>query len=108
MCTNAHYQKNLIYFREKKCIMLGWGEIVLIIIAAIIFMGPDKLTDFARQLGKLYGEYKKAKRMIELEVIYGIKPLDDDEVEKKAKENYEKLLSELKDSSQEAPPRSDR
>jgi len=108
MCTNAHYQKNLIYFREKKCIMLGWGEIVLIIIAAIIFMGPDKLTDFARQLGKLYGEYKKAKRMIELEVIYGIKPLDDDEVEKKAKENYEKLLSELRDSSQEVPPRSDR
>ena len=108
MCTNAHYQKNLIYFREKKCIMLGWGEIVLIIIAAIIFMGPDKLTDFARQLGKLYGEYKKATRMIELELIYGIKPFDDDEVEKKAEENYEKLLSELKDSAQEAPPRSDR
>jgi Sec-independent protein translocase protein TatA len=83
MCTNAHYRKNLIYFPEKKCIMLGWGEVVLIIIAAIIFMGPDKLTDFARQLGKLYGEYKKAKRMIELEVIYGIKLLDDEEVKKK-------------------------
>jgi len=85
--------------------MLGWGELILILIAAIIFMGPDKLTEFARQLGKLYGEYLKAKRMIELEVIYGVKPLSDEEVEKKTKENYEELLKDFK-SSQEVPPRS--
>ena len=110
MQINVHqcaWQKKLKYFSDRHNAMLGWGEIVLILIAAIIFMGPEKLTDFARQLGKLYGEYKKAKRMIELEIIYGIKPLDDEEIEKKAKENYEKLLNEVKDLSQEVPPRSD-
>lgn len=86
--------------------MLGWGEVILILIAAIIFMGPDKLTEFARQLGKLYGEYLKAKRMIELEVIYGVKPLSDEEIEKKTRENYEELLRDVKSLSQEAPPRS--
>ncbi|WP_202318542.1 Sec-independent protein translocase subunit TatA/TatB [Archaeoglobus neptunius] len=88
--------------------MLGWGEVMLVLVIAVLFMGPEKLTDFARELGKLYAEYKKAKRMIELEVIYGIEPISDEELEKKSKENLEKIVEELTDSFQEAPPRSDR
>ena len=90
--------------------MLGLGELMLILIAAIIFMGPERLTDFARQLGKLYAEYKKAKRMIELEVIYGVRPLSDSEIEEKVRKDYEELMNEIKNLSSksgEAPPRSD-
>lgn len=90
--------------------MFGLGELMLILIAAIIFMGPERLTDFARQLGKLYAEYKKAKRMIELEVIYGVRPLSDSEIEEKVRKNYEELMNEIKNLSSksgEAPPRSD-
>ena len=79
--------------------MLGWGEIVLILIAAVIFLGPEKLTEFARQLGRLYGEYKKAMKMIELEVLYGYKPLTDEELEEKRKRDFEKLVEELKEVS---------
>ncbi len=79
--------------------MLGWGEIVLILIAAVIFLGPEKLTEFARQLGRLYGEYKKAMKMIELEVLYGYKPLTDEELEEKRKRDFEKLVEELKELS---------
>ncbi len=79
--------------------MLGWGEIVLILIAAVIFLGPEKLTEFARQLGRLYGEYKKAMKMIELEVLYGYKPLTDEELEEKRKRDFEKLVEELRELS---------
>jgi len=76
--------------------MLGWGEIAIIIIGAIILLGPEKLTDLARELGKLYGEYKKAMRMIELEYIYGVKPISDEELEEKLKEKRQQIIDEIK------------
>ncbi len=51
--------------------MIGWSELTLIIVLAIILLGPDKLADLARTLGRIYGEYQKAKRRLELELIYG-------------------------------------
>lgn len=66
--------------------MIGWGEFVLILILTLIFLGPEKITEFARELGKLYAEYKKARRMIELEVLYG----------EKIKEDIEEKYSEFK------------
>ncbi len=79
---------------------------MLILIIALIFLGPDKLTDFAKQLGKLYAEYKKAKRMIELEIIYGYKPLSDEEVEVEMKKKYEEIQIEVeKLTSSEDRPR---
>ncbi len=51
--------------------MFGIGEIVLIVILAIILLGPDKLSEVARTLGKIYAEYKLAKRRLELELLYG-------------------------------------
>lgn len=76
--------------------MLGWGEMAIIIIGAILLLGPEKLTDFARELGKLYGEYKKAMRMIELEYIYGVKQISDEELEENLKEKHQQLLDEIK------------
>ncbi len=76
--------------------MLGWGELLLILIAALMLLGPDKMSDFARQLGKLYAEYKKAKRMLELELIYGYKPLSSRDIEDEMKKKYEELQIELK------------
>jgi len=51
--------------------MFGWGELGIVIILAIILLGPDKLPEVFKTLGKIYGEYKKAKRRFELELIYG-------------------------------------
>ncbi len=76
--------------------MLGWGEIAIIIIGAIILLGPEKLADFARELGKLYGEYKKAMRMIELEYIYGVKQISDEELEENLREKQQQLIDEIK------------
>lgn len=51
--------------------MIGWSELTLIIVLAVILLGPDKLSDLARTLGRIYGEYQKAKKQLELELIYG-------------------------------------
>ncbi len=35
--------------------MFGWGELGIVIILAIILLGPDKLPEVFRTLGKIYG-----------------------------------------------------
>ncbi|MEM2727034.1 MAG: twin-arginine translocase TatA/TatE family subunit [Archaeoglobaceae archaeon] len=67
--------------------MLGFEEMIFIAIIALLILTPEKLTEFAREMGKIYAEYKKAKRLIELEVIYGI-PREElkEEMEKKYRE----------------------
>ncbi|MFN3383454.1 MAG: twin-arginine translocase TatA/TatE family subunit [Archaeoglobaceae archaeon] len=84
--------------------MLGFEEIILIAIIALVILTPEKLTELAREIGKIYAEYKKAKRMIELEVLYGI-PSDE-----KLREDMERKFKELeleaeKLKSSRSPPR---
>lgn len=39
---------------------LGAGEIVIVLILALIFLGPERLPGLAQSLGKLVREAKKA------------------------------------------------
>ncbi len=73
--------------------MFGWGELGLILLLALILLGPDNMVDVARKLGKLYGEYKKARRRLELEIMYGLNPPDED-ILKKVEEIREKSIIE--------------
>ncbi len=47
--------------------MVGFDEIILIAVVALLLFGPDKLPEYIRQFGKFYGEFKKAQRDLELE-----------------------------------------
>ncbi|TDA28801.1 MAG: sec-independent translocation protein MttA [Archaeoglobi archaeon] len=82
--------------------MLGFEEMILIAIIALIILSPEKLTEFLRELGRIYAEYKKAKRIIELEVLYGVSSGEiKDEMEKK----YRELKIELESiKNGKAPP----
>jgi sec-independent protein translocase protein TatA len=40
---------------------LGFGEILLILLAALVFIGPKKLPELSRSLGKGLREFQKAK-----------------------------------------------
>jgi sec-independent protein translocase protein TatA len=48
--------------------MVGFDEILLIAVAALLLFGPDKLPHYLRELGKLYAEVKKAQREFEREL----------------------------------------
>lgn len=38
---------------------LGFGEIVLILVVALIVFGPDKMPEVARQMGRFLGEFRR-------------------------------------------------
>lgn len=42
--------------------------IVIVIVAALLFFGSGKITEFAKSLGRVTGEFKKGKREIEEEL----------------------------------------
>jgi twin arginine-targeting protein translocase TatB len=38
---------------------IGWAELLLIAIVALVVVGPDKLPEAARQTGKFYGRLQR-------------------------------------------------
>jgi sec-independent protein translocase protein TatB len=46
----------------KRCIMFGIGtpELILILVVALIIIGPKKLPDIAKALGRAFGEFRRA------------------------------------------------
>ncbi len=72
--------------------MFGWGELGIVIILAIVLLGPDKLPEVFRTLGRVYYEYKKAKKRLELEVLYGYKLPDKDSLDKLSRKRIEEIF----------------
>jgi len=48
--------------------LIGLPELLLILIVALFFFGPDKIPEIARSLGKATGEFKKAQTETEHEI----------------------------------------
>jgi TatA/E family protein of Tat protein translocase len=65
---------------------LGTGEIILILVIALIFIGPKKLPEIARALGKGLAEFKRAtndiKRSLYVDDYPGEKSFKDQVIEK--------------------------
>lgn len=40
--------------------MIGFGEVLLILVIVLILFGPKKLPELAKAIGKAMNEYKKA------------------------------------------------
>ncbi|MBM4386160.1 MAG: twin-arginine translocase TatA/TatE family subunit [Deltaproteobacteria bacterium] len=53
---------------------LGWTEVLLIFLIALIIFGPSRLPELAKSIGKGLREFKKAARGIEDEIN---KPVDE-------------------------------
>lgn len=41
---------------------LGYGEILVILVVALIIFGPNKIPEFARQCGRAVNMFKKGMR----------------------------------------------
>jgi len=78
--------------------MFGWSELALILILALILLGPDKLADVARTLGRIYGEYQKAKRRLELEIMYGYEIPTKEKIEEIMRKKIEEINMDLRKS----------
>jgi len=60
---------------------LGWPEIILLLLVALLLFGAKKLPDVGRSLGKGIREFKKALKGIEEDIEQ-----EDEEKEEKGKE----------------------
>jgi sec-independent protein translocase protein TatB len=56
---------------------LGGGEILVILLAALIFLGPEKLPEVARQIGKALGEVRKVSAGFQREVQDAMRMVED-------------------------------
>lgn len=61
---------------------LGAGEVLVIMLLALIVLGPQRLPDAARQIGKFMGEIRRMSSGFQHE----LKTAFDDETESKARE----------------------
>jgi sec-independent protein translocase protein TatB len=53
---------------------VGGGEVLVILLVALVFLGPERLPDVARQLGKAMGEVRKLRDGLEREIHDAMKP----------------------------------
>jgi Tat protein translocase TatB subunit len=56
---------------------IGGGEILVILLVALIVLGPDKLPDVARQVGKAVGEMRKISAGFQREIQDAMRVPDD-------------------------------
>src|SRR5260370_36658978 len=47
---------------------IGWEEIVMLMIVALLIFGPNRLPEIARQVGRFMGEIRKLSREFESQV----------------------------------------
>jgi len=57
---------------------LGFGEMLLIGVALLIFFGPSKLPELGKALGKGIQEFKKASRELTDSVKEDVKDITDE------------------------------
>jgi len=82
---------------------IGMPELIVIAVIALLVVGPKKLPDLAKSLGKGFQEFKKATDG----VTEGIKDtLKADELKKDVEEIKDSLLYGKKDEETEKPPQS--
>jgi sec-independent protein translocase protein TatA len=57
--------------------MIGYPEVVLVLVLALLLFGPNKLPEIARSLGKATKEFKNAQNDFSNELKKLDKPLDE-------------------------------
>ncbi len=71
---------------------MGFGEILLVLVIALVFLGPEKIPETARTLGKWAHELKRS--MDDLKGAF----------EKDAKPPAQNSIAKLKESISKDPP----
>lgn len=89
---------------------LGGGEILVILLVALIVLGPTKLPPAVRQVGKVVGEIRRIGQGFQAELREAAKPLQEATADLKAadkslRETTQKPLKEMADTLKAADPR---
>jgi Tat protein translocase TatB subunit len=87
---------------------LGLPEIIVILIVALLVVGPSKLPELARSLGKAFGDFRRmadeVKETIEEAVVKEETPKEETVKEEKAKEEVPKEELPKEETTKEETP----
>jgi len=81
---------------------LGFSEVLVILVFALLLFGPDKLPEMARKLGKYYAQLMKYKEFLDEEIRKGMFEADMKyENKKKKRKKPIKKIKEPEESEEE-------
>ncbi len=78
---------------------LGGPEILVILIVALMLLGPDKLPSALKTAGKAFGEFKKYQNMAKTEIDKAVSLASEPTIEKKKEELKSPILFEDQSNS---------
>ncbi len=68
---------------------IGFGELILVFVIALVIFGPEKLPKIATSLGKAYYEFRKTFEEVKFDIENDVNDLDKEiEAPKEENENY--------------------
>ena len=79
---------------------MGWPEIILICIVALIVVGPEKLPEYLRSFGKYYRKFRKLTNGVTKDFRDAIK-LDDDDDALSLTDELDSIKASLEDDANE-------
>ena len=95
---------------------IGLGELLIVLAAALIIIGPDKLPQYARKLGEALSQFRKASKEATDEIRKSVaEPLDEmqkplreaveplKEAEREMEQDMKDLQSSFRDIGKEKP-----
>lgn len=86
---------------------IGFTELAIILVIALIAIGPEKLPEMMKVLGKAFGEFKKATQELKKTVDETTKDVEEEfaveEVLKLEEEEEKKPAEEKKEKKEEKP-----
>ena len=66
--------KSVLYSESRGINMVGWQEVGLLVIIALILFGPQRIPEFAQALGKAQASYKKGLQDVKSSLSEGTIP----------------------------------
>ena len=81
---------------------LGVGDTIVLFLLALVVFGPKRLPEIGRQIGKIYGEFRRASNEFKFQIEDELRKAE--ETEKQKKLEAEPAASQMPAAPQILPP----
>ncbi len=80
---------------------MGWFEIAIVLLVALIVLGPEKLPHYARNIGKFIRQFRKITTGVSKEITKAMDFDEEDEAEEGIKKELRDITTSLEEDAAE-------